>query len=107
MAHEYLILEGAQHDYEGIVRYLAANLANPSAALHFMDEFDRQIEAVCENPCPPAPTRTPALAALGSRQFFVNAYVAIYTVRENVVVVAHVFHQSQDYARLALQRPEN
>ena len=107
MAHEYLILEGAQHDYEGIVRYLAANLANPSAALQFMDEFDRQIEAVCENPCMHALARMPELAALGYRPFFVNSYVALYTVRENVVVVAHVFHQSQDYARLALQRPEN
>ena len=88
-------------------RYLAANLANPSAALHFMDEFDRQIEAVCENPCMHALSRMPELAALGYRPFFVNSYVALYTVRENVVVVAHVFHQSQDYARLALQRPEN
>lgn len=107
MAHEYLILEGAQRDYEGIVRYLAGDLANPSAATRFMDEFDRQIEVVCENPRLHALSRMPELAALGYRPFFVGSYVALCTVREGTVVVAHVFHQSQDYARLAARRPEN
>ena len=41
-----------------------------------MDEFDRQIEAVCENPCMHALSRMPELAALGYRPFFVNSYVA-------------------------------
>lgn len=107
MAHEYLILEGAQRNYEGIVRYLAGNLASPSAADRFMDEFDRQIEIVCENPHLHARSRIPELAALGYQLFFVGSYVALYTVREGTVVVAHVSHQSQDYARPAAQRPEN
>lgn len=107
MAHDYLILEGAQRDYEGIVHYLAGNLASPSAADRFMDEFDREIEIVCENPYLHAHSRMPELAALGYRPFFVGSYVALYTVREGMVVVAHVFHQSQDYARLAARQPEN
>ena len=107
MAHDYLILEGTQRDYERIIRYLSGDLATPSAAVRFMDEFDRQIETVCENPRLHALSRMPELAALEYRSFFVNSYVAFYSIREDTVVVAHIFHQSQDYARLAIRRPEN
>ena len=47
MASELVILSQAQRDVEEIVRYLARDLASPSAAARFLDEFDAKAENVC------------------------------------------------------------
>lgn len=104
MACEYVILKGAQDDYRGIVEYLLDVKKSPQAALRFANEFDRQLEIACDNPLLHALSRMPELASLGYRAFFVNKYVALYFYRDGRVVVAHVFHQAQDYARMALPR---
>lgn len=46
MAYSYLMLDEAKEDYEGIVAYLIAVSDGSSAALSFIDEFDRQIQIV-------------------------------------------------------------
>lgn len=102
MACNYVILKGAQSDYRGIVEYLLDVKKSPQAALGFMDEFDRQLEIACENPHLHALSRMPELAVLGYRPFLVNKYITLYLYRDGQVVVAHIFHQTQDYARLVL-----
>lgn len=104
MACEYVILKGAQDDYRGIVEYLLNVKKSPQSALGFIDEFDRQLESVCSSPLLHALSRMPELASLGYRSFFVNRYVALYFYRDERVVVAHVFHQTQDYGRMVLSR---
>ena len=42
----------------------------------------------------------PELAARGYRTMHVNNYVALYRVKDDMVVVAHIFHQTQNYASL-------
>lgn len=37
----------------------------------------------------------------GTVVMHVKSYVALYEAEGDEVVVAHIFHQSQDYARLA------
>ena len=45
--------------------------------------------------------RDPVLANAGYRYTFVKSYLMLYTVAKNGDVhIAHVFHQSQDYAAL-------
>ena len=45
--------------------------------------------------------RDPDLAEAGYRSALVNSYLMLYTVEENGdAPIAHVFHQSQDYAAL-------
>lgn len=99
MACSWVLLPRAQSDYEGIVRYLARDLASPGAARHFMDEFDEKVEAVCQRPETCVLSRMPELARLGYRPMPVMRYVALYTVRDGVVVIAHVFRASREYAR--------
>lgn len=41
----------------------------------------------------------PEVAALGYRPCPVKGYLFLYRVRGDRVEIAHVFHQSQDYAR--------
>ncbi|MGO5317115.1 type II toxin-antitoxin system RelE/ParE family toxin [Paraeggerthella hongkongensis] len=104
MAYEYVILRGAQNDYRGIVEYLLDVKRSPQAARRFVDEFDRQLGIVCDNPLLHALSRMPELASLGYRSFFVNKYIVLYAFRDDRVVVAHVLHQTQDYARLVMSR---
>lgn len=100
MASRAVILEGAQKEYREIVDYLSNVLESPRAAARFVDEFDRQLGLVRDNPELHALSRVPELAARGYRPMLVNSYVALYKLDGDTVVVAHVFHQSQDYARL-------
>ncbi len=99
MAYELVLLPRAQHDFDEIVQYLAIDLASPQAAGRFIDEFEKKAGLVCENPCLYPLSRIPEISARGYRSMPVLRYVALYSARENLIVVAHIFHQSQDYAR--------
>lgn len=100
MACKRVILREAAREYESIVAYLAHHLKSPQAALGFIDEFDRQLDLVCENPDVRALSRMPELAARGYHATLVGSYIMLYRADKDVVYVAHVFHQSQDYATL-------
>ena len=100
MAYSVAITAEAMREYEQIVSYLSGTLKSPSAAKGFADEFMRQVDSARENPELHAMSRMPELAARGYRPLFVKNYVALYKVHEGAIVIAHIFHQSQDYARL-------
>lgn len=100
MAYRHVLLRSAQEEYVEIIDYLAGALDSPQAAANFADEFDRQIGIVCDNPLIYAPSRMPELAKLGYRTAHVNRYVFLYKTEGDLVVVAHIFHQTQDYARI-------
>ena len=100
MACKRVILPQAQRDFLEIVSYLADVLKSPQAAKGFMDEFERQLDLLCESPDLFALSRMPELAARGYRPLLVNSYVALVAIEGDVARVAHVFHQTQDYARL-------
>lgn len=100
MAYSRVILREAQREYEGIVRYLAMVLKSPGAASHFIEEFSTQLDRACEFPEAFGLSHLAELAARGYRSFPVQNYLALYKFENEQVIVAHVFHQSQDYARL-------
>ncbi len=100
MAYPRIILPSAQLEYRSIVEYLAGVLASPAAATGFMDEFGRQLDLVCEMPEIRPLSHIPQLAEMGSRPMLVNRYVALHRFDGEKVVVAHIFHQTQDYAPL-------
>lgn len=100
MGFRRVILREAQKEYRNIIEYLANVLKSPQAAVDFMDEFEYQLGLVVDNPHLHALSQLPELAARGYRPMRVKNYVALYKVDGDSVVIAHVFHQSQDYARL-------
>lgn len=100
MAYKAIIAREAQREYESVVSYLASTLLSPAAARDFMDEFDRQVALACEMPLMHPLSHLPELAALGYRPMHVKRYVALYKVVGEQIVIAHIFHQTQDYARL-------
>ena len=99
MAFNYRMLDGAKEDFAGIVAYLDGVSGGHRATGAFIDEFERQMQLICDNPGMYPLSRMPEIAALGYRAALVNNYVALYFFRDNTVFVAHIFHQRQDYAR--------
>ena len=100
MACSYHLLNEAKEELESIVDYLLAVSDGSSAVKSFIDEFEKQMGLICDNPTIYGLSRMPELAALGSRSALVKNYVALYFYRDDSVFVAHIFHQCRDYARL-------
>ena len=100
MAYSVAIAAEAMREYEQIVAYLSGTLKSSRAAKGFADEFMRQIDSVRDNPELHALSRMPELVSKGYMPLFVKNYIVLYKVHDGAVVVAHIFHQSQDYTRL-------
>lgn len=102
MAYKVLLSIPAAQDRESIADYLFFSLSAPSAARDFLEEFDRVVNQVAENPRSCELSRDVALSAKGMRKALVGSYIFIYTIddRDMTVYILRVFHQSQDYASL-------
>lgn len=100
MGYRLSIAREAQREYRDIVSYLVNVVKSPQTAHHFMMEFDAKVESVRSHPDACSLCHLPELAARGYRPASVMRYTLLYTVRGDDVVIAHIFHQSQDYARL-------
>ncbi len=87
-------------DQEGIAEYLAGSLRNPSATRRFFDELDGAVSTLERMPEAFAISSEPRLGALGYRKILFMNYVALFKVKSRHVYIMHIFHQSQDYAKL-------
>lgn len=100
MTYNVVILKSVQYEYESIVGYLAQILMNPRTAGNFVAEFEHQLDLLREQPLLRPLSHIRELAARNYRTFPVNNYVCLYKFERDTIYIAHVFHQSQDYARL-------
>ena len=99
MACDYALLPRAQEDFEEIVRYLSVELDSKRAAVRFVEEFESKILLACECPEMHPLSRMPEVASRGYRVMPVMRYVVLYAYRDGRIVIAHIFHSLQDYAR--------
>ncbi|WP_417802202.1 type II toxin-antitoxin system RelE/ParE family toxin [Thermophilibacter provencensis] len=99
MACDFVLLPRAQADFEEIVRYLSVELDSKKAARRFVEEFESKVALVCEYPEMYQLSRMPEVASRGYRTMPVMRYVVLYTYRDGRIVIAHIFHSLQDYAR--------
>ena len=105
MASEVRILPSAEAEVENIVAYLSS--FGSGAARRFVTEYRHQLDVLAEGAVEYGLSRMPELAALGYRACFVGSYILLYYREPGVAgaaVVAHVFHQRQDYARLVVEK---
>jgi len=100
MATNFKLTKQAALEYEKIVEYLSIKLKSAQAAGNFEKEFLRLIDLACVQPEVFPLSQHPHLAKLGYRKLLINRYIALYTYRDNTIIVAHIFHQTQDYTRL-------
>lgn len=99
MAYRLVVLETAQKEYDSILYYLTEVLKAPHAAASFHEEFLGKLRLVLDMPQALPLSKSSKLAALGYRAIFVKRYIALYRIEEDDVVLAHIFHQTQNYAK--------
>ena len=100
MAYKARILPTAEAELESISAYLLQ--FGPATAARFLDEYGKQLDLLASGVVDYGFAKVPSLAARGYRACLVNSYVMLYYREDDEIVVAHIFHQSQDYARLVV-----
>lgn len=73
---------------------------NPRAAGNYVAEFEYQLDLLREQSLLRPLSHIRELATRNYRSFPVNNYACLYKFERDAIYIAHVFHQSQDYARL-------
>ena len=96
---EVVITKTAQLEYLSIVSYLEGALGSPQAAQSFKKEFKAQMMQLRDMPELFSVSAMPELKAKGYQIVHINNYLAVYKLKGDTAYVAHVFHQSQNYAR--------
>lgn len=102
MAYSSRILETACQELNDIVSYLSTY--SKDAAAVFLDDFEAELDLICSGVVSFGLSRMPELAALGYRCALVGSYLFLYYIEDGVVVVAHLFHQRQDYANIVMSQ---
>ncbi len=105
MACNVRILPTAEREVAEIVEYLARHGQN--TVRRFVSKYRLQLELLQSGTVDFGLSALPALAELGYHACRVNSYVLLYYREGDDIVIAHVFHQSRDYARLALPRMDD
>ena len=98
MAYRVRILPTAEKDVEEIVAYLLKHSAQ--AAATFADKYRGQLQLLSSGVVDYGLSHIKELAERGYHSCRVNSYVLLYFYEDDEIVIAHVFHQRQDYARL-------
>lgn len=83
-------------------RSSTCSASGPNTASAFLDEWENVIECLKDGSVEHRLSRFEPLAKLGYHTVLVKGYIALYFKEEEDVVIAHLFHQSQDYASIVL-----
>lgn len=100
MAYNVRIQPSALIELDEIVSYLMA--FGPHTAQSFLDNWEAMLDELRDGIAEHALSKFEVLAKLGYRTAFVKNYIVLFFKEEDTLTVAHIFHQSQDYARLVL-----
>lgn len=99
MAYNVKILPTAEQEVDDIVEYLMGHGIN--TARRFLAKYRQQLEILQSGVADYGLSFLRELRGLGYHACPVNSYAMLYYYEGSDVVIAHVFHQSQDYARLS------
>lgn len=100
MACRVRIQPTALRELENAVEYLLAFGSNTASA--FLGEWENVIECLKDGSVEHRLSRFETLARLGYYTVLVKGYIALYFRKGDDIVIAHLFHQSQDYVSIVL-----
>ena len=100
MAYKVYFSEKALADQRSIISYMLDILESPDAARHFLGEVEAMALDLEYMPSASPYCREPRLKSLGYQKYLLMSYIALFKVENDAVYIAHIFHQSQNYARL-------
>jgi len=92
------LLPKAREEIVSITAYLDSMGANPRKA--FLSDLRKCLAVLGDEVVEYSLSRITALADKGYRSVYFGNYVLVYYLDGDDAIVAHVFHQRQDYARL-------
>lgn len=100
--YKLIISELAYNDLDGIVSYIAVELANPIAAANFLKEVDKCYDYLRNTPYMYEQCHDPRLKKENYRRVTLNNYVLLYKVAEvtKTVSIHRIFYGGQDYINL-------
>lgn len=101
MALNVQVAENAQAGLAEACAYISNVLCEPSAVITLLDKLNEFIDAVAQLPGLYPLCADERLARKGIRKALIGGYVALYVHEETSVTVIALFHQTQDYAKLA------
>jgi plasmid stabilization system protein ParE len=95
------ITELAEQDLDGIVNYMAVELANPIAASAFLDKIEDCYTHIKTKPRIYAECEDSYLRSKGYRKALIGNYLLIFRIEERAkrVHILRFFYGAQDYAR--------
>ena len=102
MACEVRIQPTALRELEDVVTYLSS--FGSSTVKSFLVEWEKTLEELRDGTVKHRLSRMDVLARLGYRTVLLGSYVVLlFQDGNDMIVIAHLFHQSQDYADLVLR----
>lgn len=99
MACKILVTDKANADLNAILDYIMHKLANPPAAMAFLDAVYEAYDRLSESPMLYALCRQPLLASLGLRKVVIRGYLMLYKYdqTENTIYIERFFSDLEDY----------
>ena len=99
--YDLRITKLAEHDLDGIVKYIAEELANPTAAKVLLDKLETSYQFLANNPQMYPVCYDEHLKKKGYRKVLINNYLLIFKVDEiaNRVDLLRFFYGAQDYIK--------
>ena len=106
--YDVLVSPEAEADLDRIVRYLAVDRGNPSAATALADKFEVRLCDLATTPAKFSFCKDAVLRALGYRRVLAGNYVIVYRIDETArrVLIVHFHHTLQDYEKALLHFAE-
>lgn len=100
MAYDVVILPSAHEELDSEIAYLTAR--SKKAATRLLKDYREKLESLASSIVSFPLSRMPELAARGFHTALLGDYLFLYYIEDNTLVVAHFFHQRQDYASLVV-----
>ena len=101
MAYKLAITEHADQLLDNLMHHLLYRLKNEQAARHLLDGIENVYERLEENPLQFPLCRDAYLASKGYREAIVPQmeYIAVFSIKADIVNVVGIFHQLENYQR--------
>jgi addiction module RelE/StbE family toxin len=95
---EVRYLSTAERDLVDIFEYIAKD--NPPAASSLLNEFDRSISNLSENPRLGVVPKDERLKKLGYRILIIRKYLVFYVIKKNSIQIRRVLHGARQFGFL-------
>ena len=105
MAFSYSFTDAAKADLNEILSYISKELANPKAALLFIDSIEKKISQLLEFPNSGSTVDNEFITAENIRKVPVNNYTLYYTTENNesAIVIIRIIYSKRSPEWIASQ----